>query len=296
VLFSSYSFTWEGGLRERTPGGSSINSGEARDFQLGGCVDRLACTSCHDPHGPDDPDRLRFIASPAGNSLCDECHEQYATPATLTAHTHHAADGAGSACVACHMPKKNMGLDYELTRYHRIASPTDVEKVMKDRPLECALCHPGSSLEQLTATMERWWGKRYDRQELTGRYGSLEQNAVVATLERGKPHEQAVALALLDPSLHAGALELATGQFDNRYPLVRYYARAAVQRLTGRRLPVDMSLPASELAAAVEKWLATAEDFPNRAGTDQTRSSVNDLAASMRLHPLQKAANGPLYR
>jgi len=50
VLFSRYPFTWEGGLRHGgSPGGSSTNSGEARDMLLGGCSRALACTDCHDP-------------------------------------------------------------------------------------------------------------------------------------------------------------------------------------------------------------------------------------------------------
>jgi hypothetical protein len=32
VLFTRYAYTWEGGLRQVTPGGSHINSGEGRDF------------------------------------------------------------------------------------------------------------------------------------------------------------------------------------------------------------------------------------------------------------------------
>lgn len=256
VLFSEYSFTWEGGIRDRNPGGSSINSGEARDFQLGGCVDRLACTSCHDPHGKDDPDRLAFIESPAGNGVCQECHPAYQKPEALAAHTHHRADSVGSACVACHMPKKNMALDYDLTRYHRIASPTDTNKVERDRPMECALCHPASTNAEIASTMERWWGKRYDRSKLRELYPDLEQNAVVATLEHGKPHEQTVALTLLDAKLHPRAFELATAQLTNRYPLVRYYARGAIERLTGEKLPVDMSLPAERLEAEVVAWLA----------------------------------------
>ena len=54
VLFSRYPFTWEGGLRRGgEPGGSSITSGEGRDFLLGGCASRMSCTTCHDPHGED---------------------------------------------------------------------------------------------------------------------------------------------------------------------------------------------------------------------------------------------------
>ena len=46
VLFTHYPWTWEGGERkERMPGGSSISSGEGRDFQLGGCSSQMACTT-----------------------------------------------------------------------------------------------------------------------------------------------------------------------------------------------------------------------------------------------------------
>ena len=50
VLFSHYQWTWEGGRRnDATPGGSNINSGEARDLLLGGCAGALSCVDCHDP-------------------------------------------------------------------------------------------------------------------------------------------------------------------------------------------------------------------------------------------------------
>ena len=59
VLFTHYPWTWEGGARRKgTPGGSSISSGEGRDFQLGGCSTQLACTRCHDPHVEDPPAKL----------------------------------------------------------------------------------------------------------------------------------------------------------------------------------------------------------------------------------------------
>ena len=58
VLFSRYPFTWEGGQRRGgKPGGSSITSGEARDFLLGGCARQMSCATCHDPHARGSPRR-----------------------------------------------------------------------------------------------------------------------------------------------------------------------------------------------------------------------------------------------
>ena len=112
VLFSRYPWTWEGGDRARNPGGSHINSGEARDFLLGGCASALACTACHDPHASKGVAEVAArLETRAGDATCTACHAKYATDDALRAHAHHAPDGAGARCVACHMPKKNMSLD-----------------------------------------------------------------------------------------------------------------------------------------------------------------------------------------
>jgi predicted CXXCH cytochrome family protein len=197
VLFSRYPFTWEGGERRHNPGGSSITSGEARDFLLGGCARRMSCVTCHDPHTSDRSTDLERLGTVAGNAICVRCHGQYAAPAALAGHAHHDPGGAGASCIACHMPRKNMGLGYALTRYHRIGLPDDPARVERDRPLECALCHPGKTVSELVGSMESWWGRRYDRVALAGLYGDLDARPLEATLVRGKAHEQAVALATL---------------------------------------------------------------------------------------------------
>ncbi len=154
------------------------------------------------------------------------------------------------------MPKKNMGLGYELVRYHRIGSPTDRERVEGDRPLECALCHTDRSVAELVTTMERFWGKRYDRAALRRLYGAdLRQNPLQMTLLGGKPHERAVAATVLS---HAGRREDAAriaAVLDDPYPLVRYFARAALTRLLGEPPPLDMNASGPETRAAAELWL-----------------------------------------
>jgi predicted CXXCH cytochrome family protein len=254
VLFSRYPFTWEG--RERRggeAGGSSITSGEARDFLLGGCARQMSCVTCHDPHGEDRKDALARLATPAGNGTCTRCHEAYAAPETLRAHAHHDPAGAGASCVACHMPRKNMGLGYALTRYHRIGSPTETSRVEGDRPLECALCHVDKPVETLVGDMERFWGKRYDRSRLAALYGDLSALPLEATLARGKPHEQATALGVLGEARVAAALPAAVRQLENPIPLVRYYARRAVDALAGAPCAVDLDRTAPEIEAAARR-------------------------------------------
>lgn len=250
VLFSRYPFTWEGGRRHALPGGSHISSGEGRDFLLSRCSSALACTDCHDPHATGGDPRLKDLETPEGNAICLRCHGSLADPVKLAAHSHHSATGAAGACVACHMPRKNMALDDRLSRYHRIGSPTDPLRVLGDRPLECALCHEDKSVRQIVETMERWWSHAYDREALTRLYGDLDARVLPATLARGKPHEQAVALfeagASRDRTLVAGVAR----EVANEYPLVREYARDALGKLLGKdcKLPLESELPLLEQA------------------------------------------------
>ena len=259
VLFSRYAWTWEGGTRTANPGGSSISSGEGRDYQLGGCASQMACTACHDPHTTDPPARLAALATPAGNATCTGCHAAFAGEPAAARHSHHAGGSAGTACIACHMAKKNMGLDYALIRYHRIGSPTEPRRVLGDRPLECALCHADRSVEDLVSTMERWWSRRYDRAALRALYGDdLSVNALRATLARGKPHEQAVAIAVLGASGDRSALPALAGQLAHDYPLVRYFAQRALETLTGAPVAIDVGAPAAEVRRAAADWLRAA--------------------------------------
>jgi hypothetical protein len=158
------------------------------------------------------------------------------------------------------MPKKNLSLDNRLTRYHRVASPTEQVKVEGDRPLECALCHGDKSVETLVATMEAWWHKSYDRARLRALYGAdlAHADPLLATLERGKPHEQAVAMALLGARGDKGAAPLIAAQLTHPVPLVRYYAVAALEALLGGRAPLDVHGRSDEIIAAASHWLGGA--------------------------------------
>jgi predicted CXXCH cytochrome family protein len=280
VLFSRYPYTWEGRERSHDPGGSSMNSGEARDFLLGGCAGELSCSSCHDPHTVDTPAHYAELEQVSGNAVCTSCHAEFAASPALARHTHHDTAGAGSVCINCHMPKKNVALDYRLTRYHRIGSPSDPERVEGDRPLECALCHVDKSVGQLVGEIERWWKKRYDPSKLRRLYGEdLDANVMLATLERGKPHERIVAMDRLGsaengalngtPSTRAGGphaekpTEALLRALGDEYPLARFFAHRALEHLEKRDLVVNLHAPGDELERSVRNLLAVPPPAPS---------------------------------
>ena len=250
VLFTRYPWTWEGGDRSKNPGGSTTNSGEGRDFLLGGCATAMACTTCHDPHTEDKRAALDALATPAGNKTCVGCHPKYATEAALAKHSHHAKGSAGTSCIGCHMPRKNMGLDYELVRYHRIGSPTDKQRVQGDRPLECALCHADKTVASLVGNLREWYGKRYDAGALRALYGdNLDVNAIDATLALGKPHEQAVAIAVRGEARDRAAVPKLVPHLAHAYPLVRFYTQRALEKILGRPIAIDLNATASVIRA-----------------------------------------------
>jgi hypothetical protein len=146
-----------------------------------------------------------------------------------------------------------MGLGYALTRYHRIGSPTETARVEGDRPLECALCHADKSVGTLVGEMERFWGKRYDRERLAALYGDLSALPLEATLARGKPHEQATALGVLGEARVASALPAVARQLENPIPLVRYYALRAVESLAPAPCAIDLDRTTAEIEAAVRR-------------------------------------------
>lgn len=256
VLFSRYPWTWEGGQRKSDPGGSTTNSGEGRDYQLGGCAKQMACTTCHDPHAQDPSAQLAELATTAGNKVCAGCHPKYASDAAQQAHSHHAPTSAGNSCIGCHMPKKNMGLDYHLVRYHRIGSPNDKKRVGGDRPLECALCHADKTVESLATTMEQWYRKPIDRVALKKLYGDdLDTNVMRATLFRGKPHEQAVAMISMIGAKVPNPVPALAPHLAHEYPLVRFYAKRALEEITGQKIDLDLNRPAAELRPQIDAWL-----------------------------------------
>lgn len=247
VLFSGYDPTWEGGSRKKGGGGSHINSGEARDMMLGACTSKMSCVDCHDPHAPDSTAQLRAAEPAKLDALCTKCHEKYGSAEALRAHSHHDPAKDGARCIHCHMPKKNMSLDGNLTRYHRVGSPNDMTKVLNDRPLECALCHVDKSVRELSQTMTKWWKKPYDDGSLERLYGSMDANVLLATAERGKPHEQAVAFQLLGDAKVKAAVPVLAGNLTHPYPIVRGYAKRGLDAIFGTPIDVDTDAPDEEI-------------------------------------------------
>ena len=116
----------------------------------------VACFSCHDPHGNDNPGIVRE----KGNALCLTCHgpnsQNGPHAASIEQHTHHAAGSSGTECIACHMPKIAERLGDVKVRSHtfRFVWPAQTEELKI--PNACNLCHADKTPEWATAALRSW--------------------------------------------------------------------------------------------------------------------------------------------
>ncbi|MEZ5364280.1 MAG: cytochrome c3 family protein [Bryobacterales bacterium] len=115
----------------------------------------VRCWSCHDVHGTDFEADLIKPAS----TVCLECHSA-GSPAgprgTMEEHTHHAANSAGSECVACHMPKIAKTIADVNVRSHtfRFLTPSMTEAYGVPNP--CTSCHTGQTNEWAAEQLRGW--------------------------------------------------------------------------------------------------------------------------------------------
>ncbi len=125
---------------------------------------QMSCVTCHVMHqSPDDPrprdqwanDQLKPELD--GNRACVKCHDAYAADETLTAHTHHGADSAGSNCYNCHMPYTTYGL-LKAIRSHQIDSPSVAASLSTSRPNACNQCHLDKTLTWTSDYLAEWYG------------------------------------------------------------------------------------------------------------------------------------------
>jgi predicted CXXCH cytochrome family protein len=221
----------------------------------------LTCTSCHamhegDPRGQLRPDR-------PGDLMCTQCHAEYAG-AALEGHTGHEPGGAGSRCVACHMPEVVYGvMTWHPT--HEIASPDPADAARHDKPDACTLCHAGRSRAWAVSRTRETWPKATSA--LAAPNLDLELPEIPRALLGGDVVYRALAAhrlgeAPLEPEIQTLALALLGEALLDPYPNVRRTAsRALTQLLVRRDLPLAHA-PEAERGAWRNRLATIPIDLP----------------------------------
>jgi predicted CXXCH cytochrome family protein len=132
------------------------NRMQGNDFVQSNMYHRqLRCFDCHNVHSNDNP--ASVIAR--GNALCLTCHNA-ANPAglkgTVSEHTHHAANSAGSQCTACHMPRIEQTIKDNFVGSHtfRFISPALTQQFGIPNP--CTSCHTDKTNEWALKELRGW--------------------------------------------------------------------------------------------------------------------------------------------
>jgi len=212
----------------------------------------LTCSSCHAMHQTADDARTVSewaddqLAPDAQNTgACLTCHEpaargfqprdrdaaRVALP-SVSAHTHHREDSAGSVCMNCHMPYTTYGL-LKTVRSHQISNPSVKATLDTGRPNACNLCHLDKTLSWTAESLEQWYRSPTpplgdDEQSvaasvLTLLKGDAGQRAIVAQGMGWGPAQQASGTGWLAPYL-------ALAQRD-AYDAVRHIAARSLRTL-----------------------------------------------------------------
>ncbi len=116
----------------------------------------VACLSCHDAHGNQNPAQLWK----PGDALCLDCHGPNTAngphAATLEEHTHHKPGSTGSECVGCHMPKIAMTIADVNVRSHTFKFVTPSTTDTLQIPNACNACHTDKPTTWAAAALKTW--------------------------------------------------------------------------------------------------------------------------------------------
>jgi tetratricopeptide (TPR) repeat protein len=254
------------------------------------CRAGVTCQDCHDSHSGK---TLR-----EGNELCMRCHRSADAKIPQIEpikHTFHKEQGAGNACVGCHMPPTTY-MQRHARRDHGFTIPDPLLTLQHGIPNACGRCHSNKSPSWMLATVERWYGPKMNRHSRARAQWMARARADDSAVESGVREMlegedialwRASAARVGEHFLDAPAfVQALVGRLDDRDPLVRASAAATLEHAVerspavvpalskARRDPVravrvaaawalrDRALENDEAAQDLEHYLAFAADQP----------------------------------
>ena len=152
-------------LEEAKPGATNFfqyadltshkNRMQGNDFVQSNMYHReIRCFDCHQVHSSSVSN-----LPVSGNALCLGCHSKQ-NPAglrgTVSEHTHHPANSAGSQCTACHMPRIEQTIKDNYVAAHTFRFITPDDTVQSGIPNPCTSCHKDKSSDWAREELAKW--------------------------------------------------------------------------------------------------------------------------------------------
>jgi tetratricopeptide (TPR) repeat protein len=249
----------------------------------------IDCMHCHTSSG-----RYRFAERNTGNNACMPCHEKHvAAPAS---HTHHKADGEGSKCVACHMPKTAFA---RMTRSdHSMRPPMPSATIAFHSPNACNLCHTDKNAAWADKLVREWRSRDYQKPVLEAaelidaarkqQWRTLPEMLAYISREKRDEVFSASLIRLLIPCDNPAKWPALVRALGDRSPLVRAAATEALEgHPTPDSVPALLALTRDRYrlvrvrAAAVLAAIRPADlDEPNRTSLSDASAELETSLAS----------------
>jgi len=275
---------WPDG-RPRWLSNQALGLWQSQCFLKGGAT----CGTCHSRAHNTDIERNPQLR-PDNNALCARCHTAIA--ASVSAHSHHAAHGAGSSCVECHMPAAVISLQARM-RDHSMSIPVPENTIRHGIPNACNLCHKDKDADWALRQMTAWYGGKSRRNPIRradafAQARKSDPAAIPALLEiladpSGGPWVRANAIGYLggfpnDPAAYGAVFH----SFSDPEPLVRATAAAAIRPRAAQREAVAPALvsllgdPARtvQMSAAIALVAMGVQPFPGEDGARFERAKA----------------------
>ena len=237
----------------------------------------INCLSCHSMHEGDIKGQIK--PENRTDKPCLNCHQQFAQPAQLVAHTGHKADSIGSHCYDCHMPRVVYGV-MAIHRTHDITVPDASLTATQLVPNACNQCHLDKSVNWAIAESKRLWPRRFANTPSSSDE-IFNQPEGVRALFAGDALTRAMAAEALGFQIGGGAMKLDANwaapflieALNDNYPIVRFFAANGLAAFNQKLSKPDYLAAEPVRLSAVEQWWAR---YP------QARQQVFSLSTSLR--------------
>jgi predicted CXXCH cytochrome family protein len=221
---------WADG-RTRRFSSDAIGLWQSECFLKGG----VTCVQCHVvPHNTNVDKNPQLRADNA--ALCTRCHGEIGK--NVAAHTHHAAESAGSSCVDCHMPRTVYSIKAQI-RDHSMSVPAPENTLRHGIPNACNLCHKDRTPQWAQAKVKEWYGDQAGQKWIRradafsaarqGDAAAIPQLLAIFNNPAEGPFARANAAGYLGKANDYRAYSALIGALNDPEPLVRSVAVLAIR-------------------------------------------------------------------
>lgn len=212
---------------------------------------KINCLSCHSLHEGDVKGNI--TEEMRTNLACNQCHTEFKDEKTLTEHTKHKVDSAGSSCYSCHMPEVLYGV-MSFHKSHQISIPKPALTAEKNVPNACNQCHVDKSVNWAIEKTKENWTNYKDTQ--TSADKQFNESEAIRNLFAGDALTRGLAAYAINKNgdINFFAPYLVESFAHENYPIVRYFVANALMKTGWNLEKPDYLADADKRNQQIQLW------------------------------------------